>query len=82
MYNTREKLIELFRAIAHENCFGSIENIADYLIDNGVTITETGLTERLKKALENSQAVIISDVKSDDYFKGFYDAVTIIWKIK
>ncbi len=38
MPNTREKLIELFRGIAHENCFGSIEGIADYLIANGVTV--------------------------------------------
>lgn len=34
----REKLIELFRGIAHENCFGSIEKIVDYLIANGVTV--------------------------------------------
>ena len=40
MPNTREKLIELFRAIAHENCFSSIYNIADYLIANGVTVQE------------------------------------------
>ena len=40
MANTREKLIELFRAIAHENCFGSIEKIADHLIANGVTIQQ------------------------------------------
>lgn len=38
MPNTREKLIEALNAIAHENCFGSIEKIADYLIANGVTI--------------------------------------------
>jgi hypothetical protein len=34
----KEKLVELFRAIAHENCFGSIEKIVDYLITNGVTV--------------------------------------------
>ena len=38
MPNTREKLIEALRAIARENCFGSIEKIADHLIANGVTI--------------------------------------------
>ena len=40
MPNTREKLIELFRGIAHENCFGSIERIVDHLIANGVTVQE------------------------------------------
>lgn len=36
----KEKLVELFRAIAHENCFGSIEKIVDYLIAHGVTVQE------------------------------------------
>ena len=48
MPNTREKLIEALRAIAHENCFGSIEKIADHLIANGVTIQQwIPVTERL-----------------------------------
>lgn len=34
----REKLVELFRAVAHENCFGNIHELSDYLISNGVTV--------------------------------------------
>ena len=52
MANTREKLIELFRAIAHENCFGSIEKIADHLIANSTTIQQwIPVTERLPEVV-------------------------------
>lgn len=34
----RERLIELLKAIAHENCFWSVERIADYLLANGVIV--------------------------------------------
>lgn len=49
----REKLIELFRAIAHENCFGSIENIADYLIANGVTLQSRDCYWATEQAYKN-----------------------------
>ena len=34
----RDRLIELLRAIAHENCFSSVANITDYLLANGVIV--------------------------------------------
>lgn len=36
--NDRARLIELLKAIGHENCFGSIEKITDYLLANGVIV--------------------------------------------
>ena len=49
----REKLIELFRAVAHENCFGSIENIADHLIANGVTLQSRDCYWATEQAYKN-----------------------------
>ena len=49
----REKLIELFRAVAHENCFGSIENIADPLIANGVTLQSRDCYWATEQAYKN-----------------------------
>lgn len=66
MPNTREKLIEALRAIAHENCFGSIEKIADHLIANGVVVskmetatiaTDNPVGDKLTPTADNVSAV-------------------------
>jgi hypothetical protein len=78
MSNTRKTLIKLI----DECIYSTNGQLADYLIANGVTITKKGLAERLRDELERSKVVIIPDEKSNDYFKGFYDAVTMLWRTK
>lgn len=38
MYNTIKKVSELLSTMAHENCFGGVENIAHNLVVKGVRI--------------------------------------------
>lgn len=59
----KQKLIELFRGIAHENCFGSIEKIVDNLIANGVTLESHDCHWATEQAYKNG------------YQKGKQDAV-------
>ena len=37
----REKLVGFLKEIAHENCFGSTEKIADHLLAHGVYVRES-----------------------------------------
>ena len=69
MLNAREKLIELFRAIAHENCFGSIYNISDYLIANGVTVQQwISVKDRLPEKTEHDWVLVQLKLVPEDAY--------------
>lgn len=48
----REKLIGFLKEIAHENCFGSTEKIADHLLAHGVTVKEPNKVLTLEEVLQ------------------------------
>lgn len=73
----KEKLVELLRGIAHENCFGSLEKIADHLIANGVTVQcWVPVTERLP---EVGDEVLVCDEDGICYLCEYVDILGGVW---
>ena len=78
MHNTREKLIELlmdkpFGNSTEERETAHAHDVADYLIDNGVTVQKwIPVTERLPDCADTVLAVDGDGIRATAYYVGYW----------